>query len=75
MGEPLATTSRGGRPPEYRDRVRTNLDIERDLLARVDAEAARRDLSRTKVINLCIERGIDLLVPLAEANGSLEAQP
>lgn len=68
-----ATTSKGGRPPEYRDRVRTSLDIERDLLAQVDAEAARRDLSRAKVLNLCIERGLPLLAPIPGENGSQEA--
>lgn len=70
-----AINAKGGRPPEYRDRVRTSLDIERDLLALVDAEAARRDLSRTKVINLCIERGLPLLVPIPGENGRSTDEP
>lgn len=64
-----ASKNMGGRPPEFRDRVRTALDIERDLLARLDDEAARRDLSRNKVVNLCIERGLGMLAPVPGEDG------
>lgn len=48
------------------DRAQTNLRLPRELLARIDAAAADRDLGRNYLICKLLEEGLDRLIPASE---------
>ena len=52
------------RPRENGDRAGTAIRIPRDLLEEIDREARDRMVSRTKVIEWALRRGLPLLVPV-----------
>lgn len=55
-----------GRPRQFGERVPTQLRVPVELYERLVDEAEDRDLPINTIACMCIERGLDALVPLDE---------